>query len=297
MATLSDFNRDGKRYVALNGVGDDQDQSILFDHVSSYDLIRSFVDANCNWSRVLESRKNQWKPSILPEADGLVYNPPGKPEDIRNCTVSAFGNTHKTINNSLSSQKDVDWFYKGNGTTVIGTDHPLISNLNSYGCGIEIEYAAVFMINAAGDPIYIGYTIANDFSDAEMRRRMPSLANLSKLAATSFGRFLFLAPIPTKTEIACTILRDGKPAWRVNGQLGSEAMKYSFSYLNELLFQNQSIKGDAYTIHYMLLGASISSNKAEFDMKHSDIILVHDEDNNVILRNEYIDEAIVCACC
>jgi hypothetical protein len=58
-----------------------------------------------------------------------------------------------------------EWFYKGDGAGLVGPEAPLLSPAFAEDGGEEPEIAGVYLIGDDGEPLRLGYCLANEFSD------------------------------------------------------------------------------------------------------------------------------------
>jgi len=58
-----------------------------------------------------------------------------------------------------------EWFYKGDGSTIVGTGDPLLSPAFALDAGEEPEIAGIYLIDRDGMPVRLGFALGNEFSD------------------------------------------------------------------------------------------------------------------------------------
>src|SRR5690606_24840198 len=58
-----------------------------------------------------------------------------------------------------------EWFYKGNGSTLVGSGEPLLSPEFALDGSEEPEIAGIYVIDDSGNPRRLGFCLANEFSD------------------------------------------------------------------------------------------------------------------------------------
>jgi hypothetical protein len=75
-----------------------------------------------------------------------------------------------------------EWFYKGDGTHVVGPGEPLTMPHFAKDGGEEPELAGVYLIGPDGTPRRLGFCLANEFSDHVTERH-----NYLWLAIPSFA--------------------------------------------------------------------------------------------------------------
>ncbi|MDT7459950.1 hypothetical protein [Citrobacter koseri] len=297
MKTLIDCIAYGIQSVILIDDNIRDGDVLLVKEVSSYELFCKSIELKIPILLYIEKYTNVIK--IKYNAIKIdSYNIPARPFDDRSVSVSSFGRTHNVLNGIRSENNNLDWFFKGNGSSLKTTGERIILPMQSVSGGIEIEYALVVIITPDCRPKIVGYTISDDFSDVGLRRRHPNLANLSKLMPTGIGHQLILIDtIPEYSEVICKIIRGGMNVWQGEGVLGGRNMKFTQKQLVDILFQNDAFKLQPYSIHYVLLGASISTDKAGFTLCHGDHIVTEIVNDGLFLENIYEEEAIIYSCC
>lgn len=102
-----------------------------------------------------------------------------------------------------------EWFYKGNGYTVVNPGHPIPSPSFALDAGEEPEIAGIYLIDHNGQPRRLGFALANEFSDHVTERINYLYLAHSKLRACSFGPELRLGDLPAHIEGKSRIWRDG----------------------------------------------------------------------------------------
>lgn len=64
-----------------------------------------------------------------------------------------------------------EWFFKGNGHTIIPTGHDLPVPSYAQGCGEEAELVGIYIISQEGIPYRVGFSIGNEFSDHVLEKK------------------------------------------------------------------------------------------------------------------------------
>ncbi|WP_130236024.1 MULTISPECIES: hypothetical protein [unclassified Escherichia] len=297
MKSLIDCTINGNRFVILQKEYFDKKDVYLIKNISSYGLLRKSIEHNMSIPSIVDKLPNVRR---IQQEDikNNIYNVPVKPVDDRNVFVSSFGRTHDMINGLPARNRELDWFFKGNGSTLRTTGERITLPMQSFSGGIEVEYVLVIIITNNGRPKIVGYTIANDFSDVGMRKKYPNLANLSKLMTTGIGHKLILTDkIPAYSKVVCKVVREGLNIWQKESALGFENMSFPQNKLMDILFNNDLLKSPPYSVHYLLLGASISTDKAGFELRHGDNIIIESIEDDLLLNNPYEEEAVIYSCC
>ena len=89
-----------------------------------------------------------------------------------------------------------EWFYKGDGRSIVGPEKPLPSPEFALDGGEEPELAGIYWIAADGTPYRLGFTLANEFSDHVMERMNYLYLAHSKLRHAALGPELLLGELP-----------------------------------------------------------------------------------------------------
>src|SRR5690606_37186876 len=102
-----------------------------------------------------------------------------------------------------------EWFYKGNGHSVIAPGAPIPSPAFADDAGEEPEIAGIYMIGADGTVFRLGFALANEFSDHVMERANYLWLAHSKLRCCAFGPELRLGALPEWIAGTSRIRRGG----------------------------------------------------------------------------------------
>ena len=106
-----------------------------------------------------------------------------------------------------------EWFYKGDGSHVVGHGAPLTSPAFAKDGGEEPEIAGVYLIGPDGTPYRLGFCLANEFSDHVIERGNYLWLAHSKLRQAALGPELLTGELPADVRGASRILRDGQVVW------------------------------------------------------------------------------------
>jgi hypothetical protein len=173
--------------------------------ISVYHLVLEALDSGKNLDAVIEKNLSDEKIEY-----DTVYNGAGEwkllpsfdnPDVISNCIVSGTGLTHHSsaLNRNVMHQTETgtltdsmkvyqwgieggkpgegkigiqpEWFYKGTGSILKGHgDALLVPDFGDDG-GEEPEIAGIYIIDRKGNPVRIGFTTGNEFSDHIMEKK------------------------------------------------------------------------------------------------------------------------------
>jgi hypothetical protein len=130
-----------------------------------------------------------------------------------------------------------EWFYKGNGTTLVGPGDPLASPDFAKDGGEEPEIAGIYIIGPDGTPFRLGFALANEFSDHVTEKGNYLWLAHSKLRPASVGPELRLGPLPQDIRGASRIRRNGAVIWEKPFLSGEANMSHFIANLEHHHFK------------------------------------------------------------
>ncbi len=130
-----------------------------------------------------------------------------------------------------------EWFYKGDGSILVAPGAPLTMPDFAQDGGEEPEIAGVYIIDAAGTPVRLGFVLGNEFSDHVTERHNYLWLAHSKLRQAALGPELLLGELPTSVRGTSRILRDGKLLWEKAFLSGEANMSHSIANLEHHHFK------------------------------------------------------------
>lgn len=248
--------------------------------IESGESIRSIIESNFSGEKIdydaVYNGRSEWK--LLPSFDN--------PDIPSNCIVSGTGLTHHSsaLNRNVMHQKETgtltdsmkvyqwgveggkpgqgkigiqpEWFYKGTGSILKAHGETLlVPNFGDDG-GEEPEIAAVYIINKKGEPVRIGFTTANEFSDHVMEKKNYLYLAPSKLRNCSIGPELVFTPDFGDLKGSVRVARNGEELWSSSIQTGENNMAHSLENLEYHHFKyadhRQPLQGH---VHFFGTGA------------------------------------------
>ena len=263
---------------------------LLSDVTSVYQLVLKALDSGKSTHSIIESNqsnnkleydeiyegRSEWK--ILPSFDN--------PDAPYNCIISGTGLTHKNsaMNRQAMHQSEAgtltdsmkiyqwgldggkpeegsigvqpEWFYKGTGAVLIGHGGALTIPTYANDGGEEPEIAGVYMIDRNGQPIRIGFTSGNEFSDHVMEKKNYLYLAPSKLRNCSIGPELVLTNDFADRSGKVSVSRQGNELWASNLLSGEENMAHTLTNLEHHHFKyadhRQPLQGH---VHFFGTGA------------------------------------------
>ena len=93
-----------------------------------------------------------------------------------------------------------EWFYKGDGQCIVPTGHALDIPPFAEDGGEEAELFGIYVISDVGEPLRVGFTVGNEFSDHVLEQRNYLYLAHSKLRTCSIGPELRLGDLPRHVE-------------------------------------------------------------------------------------------------
>lgn len=103
-----------------------------------------------------------------------------------------------------------EWFYKGVGSHVVGTEQPLAMPQFALDGGEEPEFAGIYLIGPDGTPHRLGFCLGNEFSDHVTERHNYLWLAHSKLRQAALGPELLVGDLPA--DVRGTSRMDGPTA-------------------------------------------------------------------------------------
>ncbi|MGV2496584.1 AraD1 family protein [Pelagerythrobacter aerophilus] len=163
-----------------------------------------------------------------------------------------------------------EWFYKGDGTQLIGPTDPFTMPSFAQDGGEEPELAGIYLIGDDGTPYRLGLAIANEFSDHITERHNYLWLAHSKLRQASLGAELMIGTPPSHIEGASKILRDGTVIWEKPFLSGEGNMSHSFDNLEHHHFKYDLFRrpGD---VHVHFFGTATLSFSDGIETREGDV--------------------------
>ena len=235
---------------------------------------------------------SEWR--LLPSFD--------HPHDPAHCTVSGTGLTHKkSAENRAAMHQDAsaemtdsmrmyqmgiaggapepgrigvqpEWFYKGDGSILRAHNETLEISAYAEDGGEEPEIAGVYLISPAAEPLRVGFTVVNEFSDHKMEKKNYLYLAHSKLRSCAIGPELSIGDVPFEDVPGTVgILRDGQFVWRKEIWSGEKNMCHSLANLEHHHFKYEAHRrpGD---VHIHTFGADAFSFGDGLTLQEGDVM-------------------------
>ncbi len=163
-----------------------------------------------------------------------------------------------------------EWFYKGNGTQLVGPGEPLTMPSFAKDGGEEPELAGIYVIGPDGTPWRIGYTLGNEFSDHVTERHNYLWLAHSKLRQASLGPELLVSEPPQDVRGMSRILRDGQTLWEKPFLTGEDNMSHSLANLEHHHFKYPLFRAPG-DVHVHFFGTATVSFAEAIETQPGDI--------------------------
>jgi len=162
-----------------------------------------------------------------------------------------------------------EWFYKGNGLSVVPTGHELVSPPFALDAGEEPELAGLYVIDPDGLPFRVGFAIGNEFSDHKMEKINYLYLAHSKLRASAYGPEILISELPDHLVGISRIIRGDKVLWQKEFLTGNANMSHNIANLEHHHFKYEMFRqpGDVH-VHYF--GTSVASFADGIQVQHGD---------------------------
>jgi hypothetical protein len=177
-----------------------------------------------------------------------------------------------------------EWFYKGDGRSLVAPEAPLTSPQFALDGGEEPELAGVYLIGADGTPFRLGFALANEFSDHIMERRNYLYLAHSKLRPASIGPELLLGELPADIHGKARIWRGGLALWEKTFLTGEDNMSHHVRNLEHHHFKYEMFRqpGD---VHVHFFGTATLSFSDGVQAQDGDVFEIEAAPFGLPLRN------------
>ena len=274
----------GDRRVAR--VSDDSSVlHLLADTATIYDLARAAIAGGGDLAALVEARLGGGEEDYDAVIDEKRILPPLDHPDPAHCLVSGTGLTHlgsaesrdqmhrkvaaegeEALSDSMKMFKwgldggkpssgeigvAPEWFYKGDGSSVVAPERPFEMPDFTEDGGEEPEITGLYVIAGDGTPHRVGFALGNEFSDHVLERRNYLYLAHSKLRQGSFGPELLIGDLPGDVRGWNRIRRSNKVVWETEFVSGEDNMTHTVANLEHHHFKYWQHRrpGDVH-VHY-----------------------------------------------
>ncbi|MGX1098550.1 AraD1 family protein [Amorphus sp. MBR-141] len=144
-----------------------------------------------------------------------------------------------------------EWFYKGDGTALVGPGAPLTSPAFALDGSEEPELAAIYVNGPDGMPHRLGFALANEFSDHVTERQNYLWLAHSKLRPAALGPEILVGELPEDVRGTSRVTRDGVVIWQGAFLTGEANMSHFIANLEHHHFKYAQFRrpGDVH-VHF-----------------------------------------------
>lgn len=177
-----------------------------------------------------------------------------------------------------------EWFYKGDGTTIVPPGAALPSPSFALDAGEEPEVAGLYVNGPDGTPWRVGFALGNEFSDHVTERQNYLYLAHSKLRPSSIGPELLVGDLPADLRGMSRILRGGEAVWEKPFLTGEANMSHTLANLEGHHFKYALFRrpGDVH-VHYF--GTATLSVSDGFKTQPGDVFEISAEPFGLALVN------------
>jgi hypothetical protein len=181
-----------------------------------------------------------------------------------------------------------EWFYKGDGSWLVGPGQPLPKPSFALDGGEEPELAGLYMIDAKGRPVRLGFALGNEYSDHVTERQNYLYLAHSKLRHSAIGPEMVTGKIPESIEGMSRIVRKGAVIWEKPFVTGEANMSHTLANLEYHHFKYDGFRrpGDLH-IHYF--GTATLSIADDIRTEDGDVFEISATSFGAPLRNPLKD--------
>lgn len=177
-----------------------------------------------------------------------------------------------------------EWFYKGDGSSVVGTETDLEMPAFALDGGEEPEIAGIYVIDQRGEPRRLGFCLANEFSDHLTERENYLWLAHSKLRPAALGPEILTGSLPADVRGASRIVRGGKVVWEKPFLTGEANMSHTIANLEHHHFKYGNFRrpGD---VHVHFFGTATLSFSDRVALEPGDVFDISADAFLLPLRN------------
>jgi hypothetical protein len=177
-----------------------------------------------------------------------------------------------------------EWFYKGDGSSIVAPGAPLPSPDFALDGSEEPEIAGIYVIDGGGRPRRLGYCLANEFSDHVTERGNYLWLAHSKLRPAALGPELLTGELPRDVRGISRVVREGRTLWEMPFLTGEANMSHALGNLEHHHFKYPLFRrpGD---VHVHFFGTATLSFAAGIQVQVGDVFEIEAQPFHLPLRN------------
>ena len=178
-----------------------------------------------------------------------------------------------------------EWFYKGDGSHLVGPTAAIQSPAFALDGGEEPEIAGIYVIDREGHPRRLGFALANEFSDHVTERGNYLWLAHSKLRPAVLGAEILTGDLPGDVRGTSRIIRGGDTIWEAPFLSGEDNMSHRIANLEHHHFKYGLFRrpGD---VHVHFFGTATLSFANGVTTEQGDIFEIEAAPFELKLRNE-----------
>ena len=316
MRLVQFWAQDGRRAVAA--LADDAHGRMVQGVVTTYELANRAIAAKLSLKAMVERLGQGESVDIRAAlAEGRVLPPLDHPDDPAHLIVTGTGLTHlgsaegrdsmhKDLSDStkltdsmkmfklgLESGKpragqqgaQPEWFYKGDGGSVVAPEAAFASPAFAQDGGEEPEIVGLYMIGPDGVPHRLGFALGNEFSDHITEKFNYLWLAHSKLRQCSFGPELRTGPLPASVTGRSRVRRGNEIVFDKPFLSGEDNMSHTIANLEAHHFKYAGFRrpGD---VHVHFFGTATLSFSAGVKTEPGDVFEIEADAFLFPLRNQ-----------
>ena len=177
-----------------------------------------------------------------------------------------------------------EWFYKGDGSIIVGDGDSLVRPGFAGDGGEEPEIAGIYLIDEAGNPARLGFALGNEFSDHVTERGNYLWLAHSKLRQAALGPELRLGDLPRDVRGISRIWRGAEMVWEKPFLTGEANMSHTIANLEHHHFKYRLFRrpGD---VHVHFFGTATLSFSEGIKTQEGDVFEIEAPPFRLPLRN------------
>jgi hypothetical protein len=177
-----------------------------------------------------------------------------------------------------------EWFYKGDGASVVAPENAFTSPAFAQDGGEEPEMVGLYLIGPDGTPHRLGFALGNEFSDHVTEKFNYLWLAHSKLRQCSFGPELRTGPLPAAVTGRSRIRRGNEIVFDKPFLSGEDNMSHTIANLEAHHFKYPGFRrpGD---VHVHFFGTATLSFSAGVKTENGDIFEIEADAFLFPLRN------------
>ncbi len=177
-----------------------------------------------------------------------------------------------------------EWFYKGDGSSIVAPEHELELPRFALDGGDEVEVVGLYIAAKGGHIYRIGFALGNEYSDHVLERRNYLYLAHSKLRQCSYGPELLIGELPSCVTGYARVRRNDNIIWEQEWLSGEDNMCHSIANLEHHHFKYREFRrpGD---VHVHFFGAATGSFTSNIETRPGDVFEIESTTFGKPLRN------------